>query len=102
MAEYKATRDRNRPPTHPGIAMDDILGDLPVSKTEIAAMLGISRNQLHSLLTARKPLSAEIAVRVAALLGGSPESWLRMQADHDAWHAARAIDVRGIKRLAVG
>ena len=99
MTGYKAARDRNRPPTHPGTAMDDILGDLHVSKTEIAAMLGISRQQLHNLLSARRPLAAEIAVRVAKLLGGSPESWLRMQADHDAWHAARAVDVSGIKRL---
>lgn len=39
-------------------------GDLP--KVEIADMLGISRQQLHGILAGRMPLSAVIAVRMAA------------------------------------
>ena len=99
MVDYKAVRDANRPPTHPGAAIDDILSDFDISKSEIANRLGISRQQLHAVLAGRKPLSADIAVRVAKLLGGSPESWLRMQASHDAWHAARQVDTSHIARL---
>lgn len=101
MVEYKAVRDPNRCPTHPGMAIEDVLSDVDVSKTEIAAMLGISRQQLHSILAGRKPLSPSIAVRVARLIGGSAESWLRMQAAYDVWHAERETGLKKIKRLKV-
>jgi antitoxin HigA-1 len=99
MTEYPAKRNPNRPSSHPGAVIADILEDFRVSKTHIAAELGISRQHLHDILAGRKPLSAEVAVRVDALLGGGAESWLRMQASHDAWHAARSVDVSKIKRL---
>ena len=56
--------------------------------------------QRHSvILNEKKPVSARIAVRIGKLFGGGPESWLRMQAAHDAWHAERTVDVSRIKTL---
>ena len=101
MVEYKAIRSPNRCPSHPGAVIEDVLDDMEVSKSEIAEMLHISRQQLHGILSGRKPLSPPIAVRVAKLIGGSAESWLRMQADFDAWHASREVDTSKIKRLKV-
>ncbi|MGH6778215.1 MAG: HigA family addiction module antitoxin [Bradyrhizobium sp.] len=101
MTVYSAKRNPDRCPTHPGEAIEDILRDIHVSKTRIAGLLDISRQHLHDILTGKKPLSAPIAVRVAALLGGTTESWLRMQVAHDAWHAARTVDTSKIKRLKV-
>ena len=100
MAEYAANRS-SRCPTHPGAAIADILQDVRVPKTRIAEQLDISRQHLHDILNGNKPLSASLAVRVAALLGGSAESWLRMQAACDAWKATRTVDVSKIKRLEV-
>lgn len=101
MTEYKAVRDPHRCPSHPGAVIEDVLDGVSMPKTEIADILGISRQQLHGILAGRKPLSPAIAVRIAKLIGGSPESWLRMQADFDAWHAARDVDTSQIKRLNV-
>jgi addiction module HigA family antidote len=75
------------------------LQDVRRSKTEIANLLGISRQHLHDILAEKKPLSPQVSVRVAKAFGGSPESWLRMQVAYDAWHAERAVDVSGIKPL---
>jgi len=36
-------------------------------KAEIAHMLGISRQHLHDILAAQKPVSAEVAVHIAKL-----------------------------------
>ncbi len=35
-------------------------------------MLGISRQHLHAILAERKPVSAEVAVRLAKLFGNEP------------------------------
>jgi addiction module HigA family antidote len=99
MREYRAVRDKKRCPSHPGALIDDILLDVHRSKTEIANWLGISRQHLHDILAEKKPLSPQVSVRVAKAFGGSPESWLRMQAAYDAWHAQRTVDVSRIKPL---
>ena len=40
-------------------------------------------------MNGRAAVSAELAVRLAAALGGSPESWLSMQVAYDLWHAQK-------------
>jgi addiction module HigA family antidote len=77
MPIYKAVRNKNRCPSHPGAVIGDILQDIYKPKTEIAGLLGISRQHLYDILSQKKPLSPSIAARVAKAFGGSPESWLR-------------------------
>lgn len=97
--EYPAKRDPKRCPSHPGAVIDDILLDVKMPKSSIAEMLGISRQHFYDILSEKKPVSANVAVRIAKAFGGSSESWLRMQAAYDAWHAEREVDVSKIKRL---
>lgn len=100
MTEYAAKRSPNRCPSHPGeLLREVILPALGLSKVEIADALGISRQHLYDLLGEKKPVSPEIAVRLGKAFGDGPEVWLRMQAAHDAWHAARAVDVRKVRVL---
>jgi plasmid maintenance system antidote protein VapI len=40
-----------------------------------------------------------MALRLAAVVGSSPEHWLRVQAAHDLWKARREVDVSKLKRL---
>jgi len=94
MAEYAAKRARNRCPTHPGALLrEDILPAIAVGKSELANALGISRQHLYDIVNEKKPVSPEIAVRLGKAFGDGPGPWLRMQAEYDAWHAARDVDV---------
>ena len=90
-------------PTHPGELLREIvLPALPVSKTEVARLLGLSRQHLHDILAERKPVTPRTALRLAKLLGGSPESWLRMQMAFDlrCETAAMADELERIAPLA--
>jgi addiction module HigA family antidote len=40
-------------------------------------------------VNARAAVSAELAIRLAAALGGSAETWLRIQIAYDMWHAQK-------------
>jgi addiction module HigA family antidote len=101
MAEIIAKRNSKRCPTHPGALLrEDILPALKLPKTAIADALGMSRQHLYDILRERKPVSAEVAVRLGAAFGDGPEVWLRMQAAYDAWHASRKVDVSRVPRLA--
>jgi addiction module HigA family antidote len=100
MTEYAAMRDTNRCPSHPGsLLREDVIPAVRKPKAEIARLLGISRQHLHDILEEKKPLSPEVAVRVAKLFGGGAGIWVRMQASYDTWHAEREVDVSKIKTL---
>ena len=74
-------RKNELPPVHPGeIIKEDILPSVGLSVTAAAKALGVSRPMLHDILAGRQPLSAIMCLKVARLLGGSPEVWMRLQA----------------------
>jgi len=94
------TRNPDRCPTHPGeLLREDVLPAIGYTKSDIARMLGISRQHLYDILAEKKPLSPEVAVRIGKLLGNGPFIWVRMQGAYDAWHAARTVDVSAIPTL---
>jgi addiction module HigA family antidote len=78
-------------PPHPGeILRDTVLrADGGISVTEFAKRLGVSRVALSRVVNGRAAVSAELAIRLAAALRGSAESWLQMQVAHDLWHAQK-------------
>ncbi len=102
MAEYPAKRNPNRCPTHPGELLREVV--VPATgktKTEIASLLGISRQHLHDILEERKPVSPAVAVRLGKLFGDGAAVWSRMQCAYDTWHAERALahEIRKIPTL---
>lgn len=99
MTSYPAKRDPKRCPTHPGEILAEALEAIGEPKTRIAEHLGISRQHLNDILAGRKPVTANIAVRIGKLIGNGPGIWQRMQAAHDAWHAAPAVDLNRIPTL---
>lgn len=95
-------RNPDRCPTHPGeLLREDVIPATGFPKSEIAKMLGISRQQLHDILAEKKPVSAVVAVRLGKLFGTSAASWFQMQAAYDIWHAVRATDVSAVPELEV-
>jgi antitoxin HigA-1 len=75
-------------PPHPGeVLRDTVLAEISV--TEFAQRLGVSRVALSRVINGRAAVSAEMAIRFAAALGGSAESWLRMQSAYDLWQASK-------------
>ncbi len=88
MGAQMATRMHN--PPHPGeILQDTVLGEGGITVSDFARRLGVSRIALSRVVNGRAAVSADMALRLAAALGGSAESWLRMQASYDLWQASK-------------
>jgi len=89
------TTTRMYNPPHPGeVLQGTVLAEGRISVSEFARKLGVSRVALSRVVNGRAAVSADMALRLAAALGGSPESWLQMQAAYDLWHAAKRQKVR--------
>lgn len=84
----KSLRQPNRKPTHPGAVLrDDVLPELALTQAEFAARLMVSKQTVSALLHEKRPVTAEMAIRIARAVGGTPESWFRMQGALDLWTA---------------
>jgi addiction module HigA family antidote len=90
-------------PPHPGAVLADTVlrkeGGLTVSA--FAERLAVSRVALSRVVNGRAAVSAELAIRLAAALGGSAESWLNMQVAYDLARAEKKRRPR-IERIPEG
>lgn len=86
--------DRSRsglPAMHPGeLLREDVLPALGRTRAEIARLLGVSRQTLHSILAERVPVTPEMALRLGKLCGNGPELWLALQARYDLEKLSRS------------
>ena len=83
---------KNMRPVHPGeILREDVLPALGRPKTEIARLLGISRQTLYDILNERQPVTAKMAMRIGKMCGNGPDIWLKMQGRYDLKIAEREL-----------
>ena len=83
---------KNMRPIHPGeLLREDVLPAVGRPKTEIARLLGISRQTLYDILNEKQPVTPAMALRFARMFGGSAESWVNMQRNYDLKIAEREL-----------
>lgn len=83
-------KTKNRRPTHPGaILREDVLPSLDITQSQLADRLGVSRRTVSQILHEHRPLTPDMAIRLAHFLGTTPESWLNMQQALDVWDLER-------------
>jgi len=87
-------------PPHPGrIVRQDCIEPLKLTITEAAKVLGVTRQALNNLVNGKAGISPEMAVRLSKAFGGSPDVWLRLQANYDLAHLRHdQIDVKRYRR----
>lgn len=93
---------QKRPPVHPGeILLEEYMMPYDITQQEMAIHLKISRKHLIDIIHARKPISLEIAQRLAKLFQTSIDFWLNGQMAYDLWHAVRnpSKELKEIKPL---
>lgn len=73
-------------PAHPGELLREWIPE-SMTVTTAAAQLGVSRVTLSKILNSKAGITADMALRLAAWLGTSPEVWLEMQTAYDLWLA---------------
>jgi addiction module HigA family antidote len=76
------------PAIPPGeILLEDFLKPLQLAQAEASARLGVSLNRLNEIVLGKRGITADTALRLAKLLGTSPQFWMRLQADWDLHQA---------------
>jgi antitoxin HigA-1 len=73
------------------VLREDVLPALDLSVSEAARQLRISRQTLHRVLSGKAGISPDMAVRLGKFCGNGSGIWLRLQQNHDLWHAEQRL-----------
>jgi antitoxin HigA-1 len=70
-------------PVHPGRFLEELLQELSVSQAQLARAIGVSAMRVSHVVKGKRPVTAELALRLARFFGQSPQYWLNLQSRYD-------------------
>jgi len=91
------------PNIHPGeVLLEEFLVPMGISQNALARAAGVPPRRINEIVLGKRGISADTAVRLAAVLGTSERFWLGLQADYDLEEAHRTLGsaISGFQRLA--
>lgn len=70
--------------SHPGeILRTEIIDGRGLTISKAAELLGVTRPTLSNILNGKASITPNIALRVAAVFGGTAKFWIRLQSSYD-------------------
>ena len=90
------TRRRTRRPSLPGEILAELyLAPHEVSIAKFAEVCGVTRKHMSAIVNGHAAITAEMAARIAAALGTTPQYWLNLQNAIDLYDAEERLDTSG-------
>jgi len=75
---------RDMPPVHPGeILLEDFLKPMGLTQYRLAKSLGVSQRRVGEILTGKRAITADTALRLARFFGTDAQSWMNLQAHYE-------------------
>ena len=87
-------------PVTPGeMLKEEFLTEYGLSKNQLARAIGISPNRIDEIISNRRRISADTALRLSLYFGNSPEFWMNIQTHYDLKVARRNLKPEDAKRI---
>lgn len=83
---------------HPGEILKDELDELGISPTEFARQIEVPPNRVSQIITGKRSITGDTALRFGHWFGTEPQFWLNLQSQFDLAVADREIG-KAIRRL---
>jgi len=78
MAEEKLT------PVHPGeVLLEEFPNPMGLSQNRVALDIGVPARRINEIVSAKRRITADTALRLVRYFGTSPQFWLGLQMDYD-------------------
>ena len=79
-------------PIHPGdVLLEEFLKPMGLNLERLARDIGMPAKHIHEIVSAKRRITANIALRLARYFDMSPQFWLGLQMDHDLDLATDAL-----------
>jgi len=70
-------------PVHPGIYLKELLDELKISQYRLAKEVGVPAMRINLLVNGKRPITAELALRLGRYFGQNPRYWMNLQSRYD-------------------
>ena len=70
-------------PVHPGVYLKELLDELTLSQYRLAKDIGVPAMRVNYVVNGKRPVTAELALRLGRYFGQSPRYWLNLQSRYD-------------------
>jgi addiction module HigA family antidote len=70
-------------PVHPGFYLKELLEELNLSQYRLASDLAIPAMRINLVVNCKRPLTAELALRLGRYFGQSPRYWMNLQGRYE-------------------
>jgi addiction module HigA family antidote len=89
------TSMRDLPPIHPGEQLrEEFMKPLGLTAYRLAKDINVPVTRIQAIVTERRAITGDTALRLGRYFGTTPEFWLNMQRDFELEHAAEALGDR--------
>ncbi|MBI2471945.1 MAG: HigA family addiction module antidote protein [Planctomycetes bacterium] len=78
-------------PVHPGLYLKELLGELKISQYRLARDLGIPAMRINHVVNGKRPVTAELALRLGRYFSQNPRYWINLQSRYDMDAAEDAL-----------
>lgn len=76
--------EQKMPPVHPGeVLQEEFLTPLGLSQHRLALDLGVDPRRINEIVSCKRTVTANTALRLARYFKMSPEFWLGLQSQYD-------------------
>ena len=88
MAKKKIT------PVHPGAYLKELLDEMTLSQYRLAKDIGVPAMRINYVINGKRPVKAELALRLGRYFGQNPRYWINLQSRYDMDIAEDALSIQ--------
>ena len=78
---------------------EEFLAEYGLSQNQLAKAIGISPNRIAEIISNRRRITADTALRLSLYFGNSPEFWMNLQTYYDLKVARRNLKPEDARRI---
>jgi addiction module HigA family antidote len=81
-------------PIHSGVYLKELLNELKISQYRLAKELGVPAMRINLVVNCKRPVTADLALRLGRYVGQNPRYWMNLQSRYDMDVAEDALSER--------
>ena len=70
-------------PVHPGVYLKELITELNLSQYRLARELGVPAMRINHVVNGKRPVTADLALRLGRYFGQNPRYWINLQCRYD-------------------
>lgn len=86
-------------PIHPGVYLKELLDETGLTQSRLARDIGVPAMRISHVVRGKRPVTAELALRLGRYFEQNPRYWLNLQNRYDMDAAEDAIGAQVVRQV---